>query len=126
MTGLAARISRRAMALSPLSFALAFGAYAQTMDHSTHTMPMTGDPAAAALAAANAKMHAAMAVEPTGNPDADFVRGMIPHHEGAVEMAEIVLQYGEDPEVRKLAEEIITAQKGEIAWMQEWLTAHGY
>lgn len=55
------------------------------------------------------------------NPDAAFVRGMIPHHEGAIEMAKIQLKHGKDPELRKLAEAIIKAQKEEITFMRIWL-----
>lgn len=53
--------------------------------------------------------------------DTAFAAGMLPHHEGAVEMAKIQLKYGKDPVLRKLAEEIIQAQEGEINLMKEWL-----
>jgi uncharacterized protein (DUF305 family) len=83
------------------------------------------DPASQALAAANARMHRDMAIKFTGNADADFVRGMIPHHQGAVDIAEIVLKFGKDEDVRKLATDIIAAQKTEIAQMQAWLQKNG-
>lgn len=101
--------------------ALALPLVAQVADHSGHTMTGSEGPATIAFMEANTRMHADMAIEFTGNPDVDFVRGMIPHHEGAVEMAKIVLQYGADPEVKKLAEAVIAAQESEIAWMKEWL-----
>ena len=55
----------------------------------------------------------------TGNPDVDFLAMMIPHHEGAVEMARLVLIYGKDPLTRRLAEEIIASQTAEIAAMRQ-------
>lgn len=103
------------------------------MTHQDHMMPMgdqnmpMGDdgPSSKAFKAANDKMHADMAVPLTGNADVDFVRGMIPHHQGAIDMARIVLDYGEDPEIRKLAEGVINAQEGEIAMMKDWLAKNG-
>ena len=65
-----------------------------------------------------------MAVPLTGDVDVDFVRGMIPHHQGAIDMAKVELEHGKDPAIRKLAEDVIKAQEAEIGQMQEWLKAH--
>ena len=93
--------------------------------HEGHAMMGDKSPASMAYMEANDRMHADMAIEYTGNADVDFIRGMIPHHQGAVDMARIVLEHGSDPEVRKLAEEVIAAQEAEIKWMQEWLAKNG-
>ena len=68
--------------------------------------------------AAMAKMMAAMAVKPTGNVDRDFVTTMVPHHQGAIEMARAELRYGRNEQVRRLAQEIIVEQTQEIAAMR--------
>nr|WP_139251469.1 DUF305 domain-containing protein [Kaistia soli] len=97
-------------------------------------MPMEGmakhgaedaTPATKAFKAADAAMMKDMAIDYSGNVDVDFVRGMIPHHQGAIAMAKIELQYGKDPEIRKLAEGIIKAQDDEIAFMKAWLAKNG-
>jgi uncharacterized protein (DUF305 family) len=82
-------------------------------------------PSSQALHAANMKMHSAMDITYTGKADVDFVKGMIPHHAGAIDMAKAVLAYGKDPEIKKLAEGIIKAQEAEIAEMQAWLKKNG-
>jgi uncharacterized protein (DUF305 family) len=69
-------------------------------------------------------MMAAMMVSYTGDADVDFVTGMIPHHQGAIDMAKVELQYGKDPTMQKLATDIVKAQESEITFMQDWLKKH--
>ena len=89
------------------------------------TPAASGDTASTkAFKAANDTMHAGMNIPFTGNADVDFVKGMIPHHQAAIDMAKVQLEYGKDPEIRKLAEGIIAAQTAEIAQMNDWLAAH--
>ncbi|MBA0168257.1 MULTISPECIES: CopM family metallochaperone [Pectobacterium] len=61
----------------------------------------------------------------SSDPDIAFAKGMIAHHRGAIDMAKTELQYGKDPELRKLAEEIIKAQQPEIDQMEAWLKKQG-
>lgn len=68
--------------------------------------------------AAMTKMMAAMAVAPSGDVDADFVATMVPHHQGAVEMAQAELRYGHNEQLRRIAQEIIVDQTQEIAVMR--------
>ena len=82
-------------------------------------------PAGAAYQAAMDRMHQDMAIAATGDPDVDFARAMIPHHQGAVEMAKAVLAHGKDPEIRRIAETVIGTQEREIAQLNDWLLHQG-
>ena len=82
-------------------------------------------PADKAFAASMKAMMNNMNVRPTGKPDKDFVQMMIPHHQGAIDMAKVELQYGTDPELRQLATDIVAAQEKEIAQMKAWLEKNG-
>jgi uncharacterized protein (DUF305 family) len=108
---------------SALILALSLPAAAQDMKMD-HGAMATDSAATTAYKAANMDMHSAMEIDYSGDADIDFVRGMIPHHQGAIAMAKIVLEHGADPEIKKLAQDIITAQESEIAWMQDWLAKH--
>lgn len=92
--------------------------------HGARTAAAAPANATEAYAAAMDKMHQGMMVAPTGDADVDFVRGMIAHHQGAIDMARIQLEFGKDPQLRKLSEDIIAAQEKEIAQMQAWLATN--
>ena len=77
-----------------------------------------------ALEKVNETMHKNMMVKMTGNADVDFVKSMLAHHQGAVDMAKVELKYGKEPEAKKLAENIIAEQEKEIKQMQDWLKQH--
>ena len=100
-------------------------ASAQSMQGMQMAPRSANEPASTkAYRSATSKMGQSMAVTYSGDADKDFVAGMIPHHEGAVEMAEVELHYGKDPQLRKLAREVIAAQTKEIAFMQSWQAKH--
>ena len=107
-------------------------AQAQPQGHGSHA----GHTAAPSAPAANAspstaefeagatRMHSGMAIPYTGNADVDFARGMIPHHQGAIDMAQVQLRHGKDPAMRKLARDVIKAQEKEIQFLRQWLAQH--
>lgn len=75
----------------------------------------------AEVAAANARMHDAMNVAVEGDVDRDFARMMIPHHQGAIDMARAFLKYGHDERLRRLAQSILVEQDQEITYMRKLL-----
>jgi hypothetical protein len=95
--------------------------------HSGH--PVRGTPAestaTAEYHAAHAKMMRAMSQPFTGDPDVDFRIHMIPHHQGAIDMARVAMRHANDPWTRQLAESVIVEQQREIAEMQAWLAKRG-
>ena len=123
LKGFTAALLLAAFAAAP---ALAQESGHENMDHGSMEMA-AGDasPSSRAFAEANAKMHKDMDIVFSGNADVDFVRGMIAHHQGAIDMAKVELQYGKDEAIRKLAADIIKAQEGEIKVMKEWLAENG-
>jgi len=113
-----------------LAASLAAPAFAQQAAMSPHQMAgmsMSGgaSPADKAMMAGMSKMQQEMAAVPmTGDPDKDFVAMMLPHHWGAVDMAKVELQYGKDPEMRRLARVIVDSQTKQHAQMQAWQARH--
>ena len=98
--------------------------------HDGHAMPgaaagVDKSPSGEAFRAANATMHKGIDIVFSGKADVNFVKGMIAHHQGAIDMAAVELKYGTDPAMRKLAEEIVKAQTDEIATMQDRLKKAG-
>ena len=118
----------RAFALAAL-LALTGTAHADTdtaMGGRMMTAPVGASDATKGFVDAMNRMSMGMAVPFTGNPDVDFIAGMMPHHQGAIDAARIELHYGTDPEARAFAQKVIDAQEAEIAWMKDWMAKHGH
>jgi len=81
-------------------------------------------PSTAAFRDAASRMHAGMTGQYTGDADLDFARGMVPHHQGAVDMARVELEHGRDPAMRELAANVVHTQNTEIALMRQWIASH--
>jgi uncharacterized protein (DUF305 family) len=94
-------------------------------DHGQHggASDFVGPTFYAEMNAVNARMHAGMAISPGGNIDRDFMRMMMPHHQGAIDMALVLLKYGRDEKLKRLAQSIIVEQGQEIAYMRTLLEA---
>lgn len=125
---------KRVLAITALMFTIlpALPGLTQQMNSQSGTsgtagmnMNMSGSPAAQDYEAADQKMMKAMQQPMTGDADRDFAAMMIAHHQGAIDMANVELRYGKDPQLRELAQDIIQAQEKEIAVMREWQTRHG-
>ncbi|KAF1068144.1 MAG: hypothetical protein GAK45_01457 [Pseudomonas citronellolis] len=111
-----------------LCLALAGLPSAQAADASMPGMPgmqaPPGSPSTQAFQEGSQRMMRSMAAPYTGDTDQDFVTHMLAHHQGAVDMAQVQLKYGSDPQLRQLAEAIIAAQQKEIVLMQRWQAEH--
>ncbi|HAJ47226.1 MAG TPA: DUF305 domain-containing protein [Alphaproteobacteria bacterium] len=121
-------LNSRIATIATLGLALTCAPVALAADpHHGHTMAAkpSDTPSTKEFRAANELMHKGMDITFSGDADVDFVKGMIPHHQGAVDMAKIVLKYGKDPELKKLANDIIKAQETEIKFMRDWLKKNG-
>jgi uncharacterized protein (DUF305 family) len=123
MASVSLRIALSAAAI--LIAASNFGTYAAGTSHPAHTAASiaTGELAAdrgflAENDAAMKKMMDGMTIKAIGDPDRDFVATMVPHHQGAIDMALAELKYGHNEQLRRLAQEIIVTQQQEIAAMR--------
>ncbi len=113
------RVLVLAAAMSPFVLGL-LGA-----DEHNQTDQKNSNPDWSELITSMERMHMAMGqVARSGNSDIDFVRLMLPHHQAALDMAKTQLVYGKDPQMRRLAQEIITDQQLEIELMRVWLKQH--
>jgi len=101
--------------LFPVAMLFAFAVAAGTTSSAT---TLDEAPFLAENDAAMAKMMAAMEIKPSGDVDADFVAMMVPHHQGAIDMAQAQLRYGRNEQLRRIAQEIIVTQQQEIVAMR--------
>ena len=122
-------MKRHILVVAAALVALPGPALAQTHPggHAGHAAPAEAadTPATKAYRDANARMHRDMDIRFSNDSDVDFVRSMIPHHQGAIEMARIAMEHTKDAQVRKWASDVIREQEREIAEMRAWLEAKG-
>jgi len=113
---------RRVVPLVIVILIVAMSEVPATSQHSHSASQPASDQAWSDLQQSMLAMHGAMSsVQSTGNDDEDFVRLMLSHHQAALDMAKVELIHGQDPQMRRLAQEIIVDQESEIERMQLWL-----
>ena len=111
--------------MTHIRFLLAAAFAAALLAPPAHAQMAAHGPAATDMMAGMDRMNRAMSAAPmTGDPDRDFVAMMLPHHQGAVDMARVEVAYGKDKEMRRLALAVIAAQDREIAQMRRWQARH--
>lgn len=91
------------------------------------TMPQSGGTTGVhgpAMQSAMERMQQGMGAPSSGNPDIDFARMMISHHQGAIDMARSELEHGKDAELRRMAQKTIEDQEREIAELKDWMARH--
>ncbi len=115
-------MNRLTLALTAVALLGTAGVAVTQQQHGTgHGSHATASPSGKALMDVHQKMMQDMQMQPSGDADRDFAAMMIPHHQGAIDMARSLLQHGRDPLVRQLAEEIIANRQVEIQSMQNRL-----
>ena len=113
---------RRTLPVVIVVLMVAIGGAQVDSQHIPASQSASDSPAWSGLQQSMRTMHGAMSsIQPSGNDDEDFVRLMLPHHQAALDMARVELTHGQDPQMRRLAQEIIADQESEIELMQLWL-----
>ncbi|MGI4745946.1 MAG: CopM family metallochaperone [Janthinobacterium lividum] len=119
------RLAAAASLMCGMLLPAAFAADTPMAGSMTMAAPHPKSDADRAMTAGMSRMRHAMSSAPTtGDADHDFVAMMTPHHAGAIDMAKVELRYGKDPELLRLAHEVVRAQEREIVQMNAWAAAH--